>query len=248
MITAIIISGDSSSTEHINALLSSFESSVNIIALAADIKSGIKEINDQSPDLVILDTYLKDGSGFELLKHFQNPDFRIIFISEYAEYAIKAFDYNCVGYVLKPINDQKFAASLSKAINQIRLEEKLQMKQLATDLEDLSKTEKLILRTNEEIHTVDFHDIIRVEAGGNYAEFFISDGRKVLVSKPMKEYEERLLDNSFFRIHKSHMVNIKRLKYFDKADGGYLVMSDNSKVPVASRKRDAVIELLESFG
>jgi len=248
LITAIVISGDKLSVNQIIDLLKSFDTSINIIASAEDIKTGIREINNQTPDIVILDTFLKDGSGFELLKHFQNPDFRIIFISEYAEYAIKAFDYNAIGYVVKPVNDQKFISSVSKAVHLISLEEKMQLNHLEADLENISRTEKLILRTNEEIHTVDFHDIIRVEAGGNYAEFFISDGRKVMVSKPMKEYEERLLGNGFFRIHKSHMVNIKMLKYFDKADGGYLVMSDNSKVPVASRKRDAVIELLESFG
>jgi two-component system LytT family response regulator len=248
LITTIIISGDNPSSDQIQKTLESFDSTINVVAVSENIKTGIKEINDQNPDIVILDTYLKDGSGFELLKHFQNPDFRIIFISEYTEYAIKAFDYNSIGYVTKPINDQKFTAALSKAINQVKVEEKLQLNHLAADLEGLSKTEKLILRTNEEIHSISFIDIVRVEAGGNYAVFYISDGRKIMVSKPMKEYEERLLENSFFRIHKSHMVNIKKLKYFDKAEGGYLVMSDGSRVPVASRKRDEVIAILESFG
>ena len=248
MINAIIISADQTAREKVKSLLNSCSNKINIVAVPEIIKTGILEINNHQPDIVVLDTFLLDGSGFDLLKHFQNPDFRIIFISEYANYAIKAFDYNAIGYILKPINDQKFIAAVSKAMNMINHEEKLQINHFEDDLKQMSRSEKLILRTSDEIHSIDFTELIRVEANGNYAVFYVTDGRKIIVSKPMKEYEERLFENSFFRIHKSHMVNIKKLKYFDKVDGGFIVMSDNSRIPVASRKRDAVIELFESIG
>jgi len=247
MINAIIISADQIACEKIISLLNSCSSDINIIASTDIIKTGILEINNHQPDIVILDTFLLDGSSFDLLNHFQNPDFRIIFISEYADYAIKAFDFNAIGYVLKPINDQKFIAAVSKVMNLINYEEQLQIQHFESDLKEMSRSEKLILRTSDEIHSIDFTELIRVEAGGNYAVFYTTDGRKIMVSKPMKEYEERLFQNSFFRIHKSHMVNIKKLKYFDKVDGGFVVMSDDTRVPVASRKRDAVIELFESI-
>ena len=104
-----------------------------------------------------------------------------------------------------------------------------------------------MLRTSDQIHLVNYDDLIRVEAEGNYSTFYISDGRKVIVSKPLKEFEEKLLENGFFRIHKSHIINIKKLSYFDKADGGFVIMADQSSIPVASRKRDAVIELLDTL-
>lgn len=104
-----------------------------------------------------------------------------------------------------------------------------------------------MLRTSDQIHLVGYDELLSVEAGGNYSTFYIADGRKVIVSKPLKEFEEKLLENGFFRIHKSYMINIKKLSYFDKAEGGYVIMTDQSRIPVASRKRDAVIELLDSL-
>jgi two-component system, LytTR family, response regulator len=245
-IKAIVISGDQSAVSTSSALIGSCCPDIFVFATASTQKEAINLINSNQADLVILDTYLKDGSGFELLNHFQKPDFKIIFISEYAEYAIRAFDYNALGYVLKPIQEQKLIIALNKALDAVKYEEKLQLKQFESDLNVLKQAGKIILRTNEEIHSVDFSKIVRVNADGSYATFFIDDGRKILVSKPMKDFEELLLENGFFRSHKSHIINVKKLKYFEKADGGFLVMDDGAKVPVSSRKYDAVIELLES--
>jgi two-component system, LytTR family, response regulator len=245
-IKAIVISGDQSAVSTASALIGSCCPDIFVFATASTQKEAISLINTNQADLVILDTYLKDGSGFELLNHFQKPDFKIIFISEYAEYAIRAFDYNALGYVLKPIQEQKLIIALNKAMDAVKYEEKLQLKQFESDLNVLKQAGKIILRTNEEIHSVDFSKIVRVNADGSYATFFIDDGRKILVSKPMKDFEELLLENGFFRSHKSHIINVKKLKYFEKADGGFLVMDDGAKVPVSSRKYDAVIELLES--
>lgn len=247
MIKTLIISADKEAVTHIRRMIQDCCPDISIIATSENQKEAIHRINLNQADLVILDTYLSDGSGFELLSHFRKPDFRIIFISEYTEYAIRAFDYGATGYIVKPIQEQKFITTVNRAMDAIRHEEKLQLKQLETDLKGLSQKEKMILRTNEEIHSVDLSRIIRVEADGNYSTFLIDDGRKIIVSKPMKEYEEILLDNGFFRIHKSHIINIKKLRYFEKAEGGYLVMEDGDKVPVSSRKRDAVIALLESL-
>ncbi|MBW6459495.1 MAG: LytTR family DNA-binding domain-containing protein [Bacteroidales bacterium] len=247
MIKTLIISADEVAITIISRILHDCCPDVSIIAVSGNQKEAIHRINLNQADLVILDTYLSDGSGFDLLSHFQKPDFRIIFISEYPEYAIRAFDYNAIGYVVKPIREQKFITTVNRAMDAIKYEEKLQLRQLESDMKGLSQAEKLILRTNEEIHSVDMARIIRVEADGSYSSFFIDDGRKIIVSKPMKEYEENLLANGFFRIHKSHIINIKKLKYFEKAEGGYMVMSDGERVPVSSRKRDSVIALLESL-
>jgi two-component system, LytTR family, response regulator len=246
-IKAIIISGDQAALSKTEGLIGSCCPDIFVFATTSTQKEAINLINSNQADLVILDTYLKDGSSFELLNHFQKPDFKIIFISEYAEYAIRAFDYNALGYVLKPIQEQKLIIALNKVMDAVKYEEKLQIRQLESDLKVLKQAGKIILRTNEEIHSVDFSKIIRVNADGSYATFFIDDGRKILVSKPMKDFEELLLENGFFRPHKSHIINVKRLRYFEKADGGFIVMEDGAKVPVASRKYDAVMELLESL-
>ncbi len=247
MIKAIIISGDRSSIEQVSTLIAASCPDIIIDATACELNKSVSILNSYQPDLLILDTFLTDGSGFDLLNHFENPDFKTIFISEYPEYAIKAIEYNASGYLLKPINEKKFTASINKVKNRIEKEEKLQLKLLDRTMHEIKSEENIILRTNEQIHSVKPSDIIRLEADGNYSTFYMIDGRKVIVSKPTSDYEEILVENGFFRIHKSHLINMRKLSYFDKAEGGSVVMVDGSNVPVASRKRDAVIELLEKL-
>ncbi|MEZ5083978.1 MAG: LytTR family DNA-binding domain-containing protein [Bacteroidales bacterium] len=247
MIKAIIISGDRSSIEQVSTLISASCPDIGIDATASELNKSVSIINSYQPDLLILDTFLTDGSGFDLLNHFENPDFKTIFISEYPEYAIKAIEYSASGYLLKPINEKKFTASVNKVKNMIEKEEKLQLRLLDHTMHEIKSEENIILRTNEQIHSVKPSDIIRLEADGNYSTFYMNDGRKVIVSKPTSDFEEILVENGFFRIHKSHLINMRKLSYFEKAEGGSVVMMDGSSVPVASRKRDAVIELLEKL-
>lgn len=247
MIKAVVLSGDGNIIEKVKSLIQSFCPAIQLEAGLGDLKTGISRINQHQPDLIFIDTFLTDGSGFELLNQFTNPDFKTIFISEYAEYAVKAIDYGAIGYLLKPLNDQKFIAAAQRATEKISQEESLQMALLESNLKNIQTKEKIMLRTSDQMHLVGYDELVSVEAGGNYSTFYINDGRKVIVSKPLKEFEEKLLENGFFRIHKSHMINIKKLSYFDKADGGFVMMADQSRIPVASRKRDAVIELLDTL-
>ena len=247
MIKALIISGEKQTIEKVNDLVKACCPDIHIESTAMDLKSGVLAINSAQPDLLVLDTSLADGSGFDLLNHFDNPDFKVLFISEYMEYAIKAIDYNAVAYLMKPLAEQKFTMAVNKAKDRIEREERRQMDQFEHTLEEIRSSENIILRTNEQIHSVKPADVIRLEADGNYSTFFMADGRKVVVSKPTSEFEDLLVKNGFFRIHKSHLINVRRISYFEKAEGGSVVMTDGSSVPVASRKREAVIELLEKL-
>ena len=247
MIKAVIVSGDIGASERITGLIQACCPDMEISAKADSLKEGVLSLNQHQPDLLILDTFLLDGSGFDLLNHFQHPDFKVIFVSEYIEYAMKAIEFNALAYLLKPLEEKKFITAINKATDRIHQEEKRQLQLLEHDLKDLQASDNIILRTSEQIHSVKAIEIIRVEADGNYATFFISDGRRVIVSKPMKEYEDKLLENGFFRIHKSHLINIRKMSYFEKAEGGSVMMVDGSRVPVASRKRDEVIALLENI-
>lgn len=247
MIKTVVLSGDSNIIEKVKNLIQSFCPTFQFTTGSSDLKTGISQINHFQPDLVFIDTYLTGNSGFELLDQFKNPDFDTIFISDYAEYAIKAIEYGTIGYLLKPINDQKFIAAAQRAAEKINQEEKLQISLLENNLKNIQQQEKIMLRTSDQIHLIGYDELVSVEAGGNYSTFYISDGRKVIVSKPLKEFEEKLLENGFFRIHKSHIINIKKISSFHKADGGFVIMADQSRIPVASRKRDAVIELLDTL-
>jgi two-component system LytT family response regulator len=247
MIKALAISDDQAICSKVEQIISSSCPNVMLAGCAGNVREGFMLINSHQPDLLILDIKLKDGNGFDLLRQFISPSFRIIFISNLLEYSLKAFKFNAVDFLLKPIEQDELAQAINKAFDQITYEEKLQLKMLGENLKALNKKEKIILKTSSHIHILNTEDIIRIEADGNYCSFFTSDDRKIFVSKPIKDYEEQLIDQGFFRIHKSHLINISKIKYFDKAEGGYVIMNDGSTLPVASRKRDLLLDLFESL-
>lgn len=247
MINAIIIDDDPMTVEIISQAISDLCPNVKIIGDAADVRAGVSAINEHGPDLVLLDIKLPDGSGFDLIKHFNDPDFKVIFISGYIEYAIKGYKFNAVDYILKPIDREELACAVNKAEDIIKTEEKLKVEAFEKNLRSLNKAHKIVLRTNEQVHLINTDDIIRIEADGNYTTFFIEDGRKVLVSRGIKEWEESLIDRGFHRIHKTHIININKLSYFDRTDSGDVIMNDGSKIPVASRKREMLLKLFESL-
>ena len=247
MIKAIIIDDDHLNRELILQAVESFCPNVSVVGEAKDVKSGVSTINEKEPDLILLDIKMPDGSGFDLIKHFDKPDFKVIFISGYMEYAIKGYKFGAVDYILKPVDQEELALAINRAYDIIRIEEKLKFKALEENIKSLQKTDKIILKTNEHVHLINTSDIVRIEADGNYSTFYIADGRNVIVSRAIKEWEETLIDKGFHRIHKSHIININKLNYFDKTDSGDVIMSDGSVVPVASRKKDMLMDLFESF-
>lgn len=247
MIKAIVIENDNRTLDLIVKTIETYIPNVSIASQVSDLKSGISAINEHDPDLVLLDIKLQDGSGFELIDHFGKPDFKVIFLSSYADYAIKAIKYNAIDYLLKPVKEEDLAQAIKKADDLIRYEEKLQAKALGGSIENLNNNHRLILKSSDQVHLINTSDIIHIEADGNYSTFYLTDGRKILISRSTREYEEVLIDQGFHRIHKSHIININKMSYFDKVDGGTLVMCNGDQVPVASRKRDMLMELFDSL-
>lgn len=247
MIRAIIIDDDQLVREIISKTVESFCPNVTVVAEAENVKTGVSSINENEPDLILLDIKMPDGSGFDLIKHFDKPDFKVIFISGYMEYAIKGYKYGAIDYILKPIDEEELSLAINRADDVIRYEEKLKFKSMESNIKALNKSDKIILKTSDHVHLINTSDIIRIEADGNYSTFFIADGRKVIVSRAIKEWEENLIDKGFHRVHKSHLINIHKLTYFDKTDSGDVIMDDGSTVPVASRKKDMLMKLFESL-
>ena len=247
MINAVVIEGESQTLDLIVRTVETYSPNVSIVAQADDMKSSISAINEFEPDLVFLDIKLKDGSGFELIDHFNPPCFKTIFFSSYSDYAIKAIKYNAIDYILKPVKEEELAQAIKKADDLIRYEEKLHAKALGESINNLNNDHRLVLKTGDQVHLINISDIIHLEADGNYSTFYLSDGRKIIVSKSTKGFEEPLFEQGFHRIHKSHIVNINKMSYFDKADGGTLVMCNGDQVPVASRKKDMLMELFDSL-
>jgi two-component system, LytTR family, response regulator len=243
MIKAVVIVQDMDTLQLATATIASMCTNVEIAGYCDSITTGIAIINTHQPDLVLLEVQLADGSGFDLLKHFGSPDFKIIIFSSYMEYAVKAIKYNAVDYLLKPLDAEELVTAVNKASDRIGFEERLQHDQLKDTIRSLNRVEKITLKTSEQLYLVSISDIVHVEADGNYSTFYLCGGKKLLVSKPLMEYDKILIDKGFFRIHKSYLINLNHMSHFDKKDGGFVMMSNGIEVPVASRKRDLLFEL-----
>ncbi len=245
MISIVVIDDEPRARETIINLLKISPVELTLAGEADSVQSGYETINLTSPDLVLLDINLPDGSGFDLLKMFEQISFRVIFVTAHNEYAIRAFKYSAVDYIMKPITAGELFRALEKTKAIIDKEETAV--KLSTLLQNLEKLKKIVLKTAESIHIVNVSEIIRCEADVNYTTFYLSNGKKLLVSKPLKEYDRLLAPAGFFRTHQSHLVNLDHMLRYEKTEGGYLVMDDNSTVPVSTRKKEELFRLFENM-
>lgn len=247
MIKAIIIDDIEQARITLKKDLQVYAPDINIIGEANGVVEGAKLLKTLQPDLLFLDIQMQDGSGFDLLDILPNIPFKIIFITASDAHAIKAFRYAAIDYLLKPVDPDELTEALKKFRAQ-KPNENEKYKLLNETLKNHNKPhERLALHSQDKIHIVNINEILRCESNVNYTEFFFTNGKKLLVTKTLKEFEDLLSDQGFYRVHQSHLVNTKCIKEFIKTDGGYLLMNDGSNVPVSSRKRPEVVKMLEEL-
>jgi len=221
--------------------------SISIIGKAESVVEAAKLLRKNEPDILFLDIMLGDGTGFDILEIFPSLRSKIIFVTASDEFAIRAFKFAAIDYVLKPYSDEELNAAITKARQQIQpAKEQLSVlkESIATPNQ---RPKKISLHTLDKIIVVDLDDIVRCQSDNNYTEFFFQDGSKILVTKTLKFFSDMLKDYQFLRVHQSHLVNVKYIKAFIKSDGGYLVLKDKNTVPVSVRKRAEVIEALNTI-
>lgn len=239
------------------ALLSDLDDycpSIEVVGQASGVVTGLDAIASLKPDIVFLDIKMADGSGFDLLEKWMkvgNYDFHVIFTTAYDEYAIRAFRYSAVDYLLKPVDPEELIAATAR-VEQMQsvINQEKAVKALLDTMSGAKKKlpTRLTLSSTDRIHLVEIDEIIRCEAHKNYTLFILNDKRQLLVTRTMKEYDVLLCSNhSFFRSHHSHLVNLSYVKEFVKIDGTYLVLKDGSEVPVSVRKREALIQAMNEL-
>lgn len=222
------------------------DSELTLSGYAASVKDGTKLIEDVKPNIALLDIELPDGNSLEILKNLTYQNFKVIFITSHEDYAIEAFKYSAIDYLLKPIDPDDFFKAIEKAKKTINLEDqKLQLQTLVGNIQNQGNhNKKIVLNTANYIYTVKINNILRCESDDSYTTFYLANGKQVVVSKKLKEYEEILEPLGFIRIHRSHMINLSQLDYFDKKNNlAYLVNGMN--VPVSVRKRDQLIKTIK---
>ncbi|MES2761166.1 MAG: LytTR family DNA-binding domain-containing protein [Bacteroidota bacterium] len=245
MIKAIIIDDETNNQELISNLLSSYADNIQVVSVADSVENGYKAIVEQQPDLVFLDIQMPDGTGFDLLKKFEKVNFKVIFVTAHQEYAIEAFKYSALDYLLKPLSPSNLISAIKKVEESFNSDElNLKLKTLLSNITEPAKTKrKIVLKTMERIYSVDLNDVIRFESDGGYTKVYLFDGKRIMVSRTMKEFDDLLTDVGFLRVHNSHLINMNYLFCFEKTEG-HIIMKDESIVPVSNRKKEQLLELL----
>ena len=241
MIKAVIIDDIPEAIAVLKSDLENYCAEIEVIGDANGVVSGAKLIKDLKPDLVFLDIQMPDGSGFDLLEILDDKDFKLIFTTASDEYAVKAFKFSAVDYLLKPIDPDELMDAVSRVTQQDSPADRVDLLK-----ENLQHTKKLALNTLEKIHIVSVDEILRCESEINYTKFHFTDGSRLLVTKTLKEFDKLLKDHNFIRVHQSHLINAEFIKEFLKSDGN-VVMKDGTKVPVSTRKKQVLMEMIAGF-
>ncbi len=240
MINTLIIDDEEQARKVMRNLVESEYDDLKIVGEGDDISSGIEAIRQHSPDLVFLDIQLKSGTGFELLSRLEKPDFEVVFVTAYDSYALTAFQFSAFGYLLKPVRPSELRKVMAKLREQMQLREQARnerIKILVESYEDQGKVQKLIVQNMQGFQVLPLHEILYVQAEGNYSWFHLTNGEQILVSKTLKDYEQLLADFGFYRIHQSNLVNLRYIKRYLKGEGGSVVMTNDDELTVSRRKK-----------
>lgn len=240
----MIIDDERRSRETLSTLLQEYTTDITIVDMADDVDTGVQAIETHQPDLVFLDVKMKTGTGFDLLKQIQNPAFQLIFTTAYHDFAIKAFRFNAIDYLLKPIGIDELIAAIGKVKNiKKNTDERERLQHLLDHWKRVNYDDPSItISTDATYEFLKVKEISRVEANGAYSLFVMNDGKKILSSKLLKEYESLLSEYNFIRIHHSYLVNMLSVSRYVKTDGGYVVMKDSTQIPVSRRKKDSFLK------
>lgn len=241
----LIVDDESPARSQHKRLLNEFFPELHVCAEAASVEEAWQLIRLHNPGLVLLDVDMPDGTAFDLLRKFPEIPFSIIFITAHEKYALQAIKFSALDFLLKPFTEAEFADAIRKAIRKHGASEMvLQLKTLMQNLNPEQSEERIVLRTSDSIHVVSLAEIVRLQADGAYTTFFFQQRKPVVVSHNLKEYDEMLANKGFVRSHQSHLVNLRQLTAFLKTDGGTLALKDGSKVPVATRYKEKVLEAI----
>lgn len=234
-ITTVIIDDEIAAAENVNILLESYCPEITVLGMSHSISSGIKMVKKLSPNLVFLDISMPpEGTGFDFLEMFPNRDFHVVFVTAYEEYSLKAIKQHAFDYILKPIDYKELIKTVSH-YNQMHGPKNGSSK---------PNQDYITLSTEEGTHVINPERILFCKASGSYTEFYLEDESTILISKPLKFAENLLTLTSFKRVHRSYLVNAKRITKFTKEDGGYICINDIS-IPVSKNYFENLLDVLK---
>ncbi len=242
MIRTLIIDDEEQSRIALSKYLESYCKNIELVGQAFNVSDGIDKIHVHKPNLVFLDIEMPDGTGFDLLEKIENIDFNIIFVTAFDNYAVDAFRFSALDYLLKPVDPELLIKAVAKAGE--NKQARFLPRQLNLLKEGKNGFDKIALPVFDGILFVNIKDIIRCQSDRNYSVFHLKNGDKIMVARTLKEYEELLTSMRFFRIHHSHLINMAYVKKYIRGEGGSVLMDDGHEVEVARRRKEGFLEAL----
>lgn len=246
MIRTIIIEDEPVSRDMLQLMLQRYKADIDIIDICSNPADGIESIAKHQPDLIFLDIQMPKMNGFDMLKKIGQVSFEVIFTTAFDQYAINAIRISALDYLLKPIDDEDLSTAIEKCKERL-LNKKTghQFENLFNNLANKNPLDKtLALSASDGISFIKMSDILRVEANGRYAKFYLLNKETILVSKTLGDFEEILSANQFFRIHDSSIINLNHVKKYIRGDGGTVLLSDNTELDVARRRKEEFVKLI----
>lgn len=249
MIRCVLIDDESNSLEMMEWLLKTYCPQVQIEAMCNSAEKGIEAIEKHKPDVVFLDIEMPHMNGFDMLEQFDRLFFDVVFCTAYDQFAIKAFKYSALNYLLKPVDPEDLKETIRRLEERKSTPSKEQIELLLQNIHTQQKptVQRIALTTGDGMIFVSTSDILYCQAESNYTAVILSGGKKVLVSKVLKEIDEALAGPDFFRIHNSYLINLNKIKKFVRGEGGYVVMEDNATVSISRSRRQEFMELFSRF-
>ncbi len=242
MLKTIIIDDEAIGRDMLRSFVSEYCPQLDLVGEATDVAEGVELIRAIRPELVLLDIQLTDGTGFDLLDQFKPPFFQVIFTTAYDEFALRAFRYHAIDYLLKPIDPDELVEAAEKAAKNKTSEQFVKQLSSLMETANLRRFEKITLPSTNGLIILNADEIIRLEAKVNYCNIHTSREEKVLITRTLKWFEETLPEKDFFRAHQSHMINMHFVRRFLRDDGGLILMQDGARIPLARRRKDDFLD------
>ncbi len=247
MLKAIIVDDETASRETLSNYLRKYCPDVEVFAMADSVKTGLVEIEKLQPDIVFLDVEMPFGNAFDLLEQVKEINFETVFVTAFSNYALKALNLSAAYYILKPIDIDELVAAVEKIkISKSKKSVSIHTQILIENIKAINgQMHKLVLPVLEGFEVVQVKDIIRCQANDNFTDFFFSGGKRMLICRTLKFYEQILEEFGFMRVHKSHLINLQFVKKYRKGKTGQIIMADDSELELSINKKEEFLQKIK---
>lgn len=242
---AIIIDDEVHCAETLEWQLKNFCPTVELIGVYSSPTEGLGAIVSLKPDLVFLDIEMPKMNGFQLLKSLDKVEFGVIFTTAFDQFAVQAFKVSAIDYLVKPIDDDELISAIGKASKRTPENSAVSVDFLLEQLQENKLSNRLFLPTLNGLEFVNKETVLRCESDSNYTTVHFEKEDKMVISKTLKEFEDLLPENHFFRVHNSHIINLMHVQKYVRGDGGHLIMKNGDIVPVSRAKKHLLLEYLQ---